>query len=124
MIEKVKNFVKPVLKDRLMIFMMFLVFVFGLAFFIEFITKIKIFDKLIYVRYTSFGSEGLYKDNWLYRLMAAMFGLFVAIFHNIVIIKIYKNTSRRFALIASIFSLAVILIAFSFVGLSIREIPN
>lgn len=122
--EEIKKNFKKIINDRPMTIVVSTVFTFGIIFFIFMITKVQVFDRLIYSRYTSFGQQHFYKDNWTYRLFLAFFGLIVSFLHCAIIAKINSVSGRKMAIFFSIISVIVIIFAIAILSKSIVEIPN
>ena len=122
--NKVKDTVKPILKDRLMIFLMILNIILGVTFFISTILGVQMYDRLIYARYTVFGGEHFYKDVWYSRIFLASLGLIVAFAHNAIIAKIYTVSGRKMALFFTAITALLVIISFLVVATIAREIPN
>lgn len=123
MSKKISDYIKPILKDRVIMISMLLVFLIGISFFVYVLVQVKQIDQLIYSRYTSYGLEHYYRDKWFYRALISIFGLVVAFLHNFIIIKLYNVLNRTPAFIFAFFSIVVTIIAFVIIGSSI-QIPN
>ena len=118
------NYIKPIAKDRLMIVFMLIVFISGLSFFLYMVFNVEQFDQLMYSRYTIYGTEHYYRDRWFYRIIVSLFGLIIAFLHNAIIIKIYNPKNRVASFTLAIFSVIVVVIAFSIMANVLGEIPN
>ena len=121
---KLKNYFKIIAKDRLVIFFMILIFILGIIFFISTMFGVHFYDRMIYVRYTVFGSEHFYKDVWFTRIFLASLGLIIAIVHNVIIVKIYKVSGRKMALFFLAITILLTIISFLIASAILREIPN
>jgi hypothetical protein len=121
---KLKNYFKIIAKDRLVIFFMILIFILGIIFFISTMLGVHFYDRMIYARYTVFGSEHFYKDVWFTRIFLASLGLIIAIVHNVIIVKIYKVSGRKMALFFLSITILLAIISFLIASAILREIPN
>lgn len=122
--DEIKQNFKALIKDRLMFLIVLAVFVAGIIFFFNILSQVQVYERLVYSRFTIFGGERFYKDAWFYRVAVACLGLFIAIFHPIIIAKFYKTSGRRMAILASIFSLIVVVLGLIIVNVAIKGIPN
>lgn len=122
--NKIKDILKPISKDRLMIFLMILNIILGVAFFVSTILGVQVYDRLIYARYTIFGGERFYKDVWYSRIFLASLGLIVAFVHNAIIAKIYTVAGRKMALFFAAITILLVIISSLMVAAIVREIPN
>ncbi len=122
--NKIKDILKPISKDRLMIFLMILNIILGVAFFVSTILGVQVYDRLIYVRYTIFGGEHFYKDVWYSRIFLASLGLIIAFVHNAIIAKIYTVAGRKMALFFTAITILLVIISSLMVAAIVREIPN
>ena len=105
-------------------FFMILIFILGIIFFISTMLGVYFYDRMIYVRYTVFGSEHFYKDVWFTRIFLASLGLIIAIVHNVIIVKIYKFSGRKMALFFLAITILLAIISFLIASAILREIPN
>lgn len=122
--NKIKDILKPISKDRLMIFLMILNIILGVAFFVSTILGVQVYDRLIYARYTIFGGEHFYKDVWYSRIFLASLGLIIAFVYNAIIAKIYTVAGRKMALFFTAITILLVIISFLMVAAIVREIPN
>ena len=122
--NKIKDILKPISKDRLMIFLMILNIILGVAFFVSTILGVQVYDRLIYARYMIFGGEHFYKDVWYSRIFLASLGLIVAFVHNAIIAKIYTVAGRKMALFFTAITILLVIISSLMVAAIVREIPN
>lgn len=121
---EIKKNLKNLASDRLMLLVVVAVFVAGVMFFWSILSKVQVYDQLIYTRFTVFGGERFHRDSWTSRVVIAFLGVFISLVHPIIIAKIYKTSGRRMAIFASIFSVIVVVLGLNIVNLSIGGIPN
>ena len=122
--NKIKDILKPISKDRLMIFLMILNIILGVAFFVSTILGVQVYDRLIYASYTIFGGEHFYKDVWYSRIFLASLGLIIAFVYNAIIAKIYTVAGRKMALFFTAITILLVIISSLMVAAIVREIPN
>ena len=122
--KDIKDNLKLAFKSRLMALIMILVAIFGLIFFFSTVAGVKFFDQLIYVRYTAFGGEHLYKDAWFSRIFLASIGLIVAVVHNLIIAKIYAVCGKKVAIFFATISIFLMVVSMIVAATVLREIPN
>lgn len=123
MMKKLNETIKTLAKDRILLLMMFVVFLIGISFSIFMIANVKQVDHLLYSRYTIYGTEHYYRDRWFYRIAIASFGLLIAFIHNFIIAKLYNNSGRNSALIMAFFSIFIAVLGF-FIMFNVVNIPN
>ena len=122
--NNLKETATTIVKDRLVLLSMIVMFIAGISFFLFSIPNIEIFDHLIYNRYTIYGPEHYYRDKWTYRIAVALFGLLIAFGHNAIAIKLYKNKNRSSIFILTLFTVIVTTLGFIIMASVLREIPN
>lgn len=121
---EIKKNLKNLTSDRLMLLVVVAVFVAGVVFSWSILSKVQVYDQLIYTRFTVFGRERLHRDSWTSRVVITFLGVFISLIHPIIIAKIYKTSGRRMAIFASIFSVIVVILGLNIVNLSIGGISN
>jgi hypothetical protein len=63
--------------------------------------------------YSAFGVTHLYRDQWFYLLNFAVFGIFTAIMHVILAIKVYMIKGQPLAIVFAWLGIAIILLAWA-----------
>jgi hypothetical protein len=122
--KKIIDLFKPLFKDKTVFGYMFLVSFLGILFWLILALNTQFVDRLIYSRYTFFGTEHYYKDVWYYRLIVSTVGIVLMSLHNFIIAKIYKIFGKRYTLFFAVLSIVVAIIGIFIITTSIREIPN
>ncbi len=119
-----KETATAIIKDRLVLLCMVIIFIAGISFFLFTAPNIEIFDHLIYNRYTIYGSEHYYRDRWFYRIAVAMVGLLIAVGHNAIAVKLHKTENRSSIFILTFCTVVVTILGFIIISSVLREIPN
>lgn len=122
--KDIKKSFSLVVKDRMILFLMILCFIFGIIFFISTISGAQFYDRLIHVRYTAFGRSNLYKDVWYTRVFISMIGVFSATIYNVIIAKIYSVFGRKMAILFAIINIVILIFSMIIASNILNEIPN
>lgn len=122
--KDIKKNLKLIAKDKIVFIPMVIVFMLGIIFFATTMMGVIAYDRLIYVRYTIFGSEHFYKDAWFTRIFIAIIGLFIAIVHNLIVAKFYAISGRKLALFFTAMNFFLLIVGFFIASAIMREIVN
>lgn len=122
--KEIKNILKKASKDRVVLFSMILLFIFGIIFFASVVSGVQFFDRLIHVRYTVFGRTNLYKDVWSTRIFISLIGLFAAFFGNLIVAKLNSIFGRRMAVFFAVLNIVILVLSMIISMNILREIPN
>lgn len=122
--KNIKQSFKLVVKDRVVLSLMILGFIFGIIFFISTISGVQFYDRLIHVRYTVFGKSNLYKDVWYTRIFISLIGIFSATIYNLIIAKFYSIFGRRTAILFAVVNIIFLIFSMIIVSNVLGEIPN
>lgn len=122
--KEIKKSFQLVVKDRLVLFLMVLSFISGVIFFVSVLSGVQFYDRLIHVRYTTFGKSNLYKDVWYMRIFISMLGLLSSTIYNVIIVKFYSIFGKKIAVLFAVLNLVILLFSMIVAMNVLGEIPN
>jgi len=112
--EAIKTSLKEVLTDRPYVSLIGLVIASGVIYCLITILSIHPSDVVVYTRYTAFGEVHFYKDHWQYLLNFVFFGLAVALFHSVIMVKLHDMGRRQTGLLIGWFGFTILLITLAY----------
>lgn len=68
-------------------------------------------DLQVAVHYTAFGETSFYRDKWYYLITFIIFGLLLAVMHTTIAIKLYVQGRRQIAILFTVLSMLILVIA-------------
>ena len=99
---------KKLVADRYLLFLSFGLLVLSVVCAINIGLSIRPSELQLVSHYSAFGITHLYRDQWFYLLVFAVFGAIVAILHIVITIKLLINKGRSIALMFAWASVAII----------------
>ena len=103
--------IQNTLKDRTVLIGLVLLIVASLAATIILASRIQPSELQVSVQYTSFGSENIYRSQWVYVTSFAAFGIMTAVLHSAIFIKIHELRGKYIALLFGYTTIAVLVAA-------------
>ncbi|PLS80848.1 hypothetical protein CYG49_03710 [Candidatus Saccharibacteria bacterium] len=92
-----KEILNNISKDRLLIALLLVSTVCALILIVSGLVQIRPSDVQVPVRYSAYGVTNLYREKWYYLISFIGAGLLLLVLHPLVILKMYKEKGREFA---------------------------
>lgn len=92
-----KDILTQVTKDRLLLALMFVGAILALILIVSSLIQIRPSDIQVPVRYSAYGITNLYREKWYYLLSFIGAGIMLLVLHPLLIMKLYKEKGREFA---------------------------
>lgn len=107
----IKQSFKELLSNRQLTVMAGVLLLLAFAFTVYIILTVKPSEVPLVTHYTAFGVAHLYRDQWFYLFLFAVFALIVAIVHIALMIKMYNQKGYQMALLIGWAGVGVLLFA-------------
>jgi heme/copper-type cytochrome/quinol oxidase subunit 4 len=107
--DKITETFKDIIHDRAAVTMIVSLLVVSIIFILYVAFNLHYKDMPVVTHYTAFGSQHLYDTSWFEVLSFIGFGIFIAVVHTLLFIKLRQSKDEK---IASVFLVATFLVLF------------
>lgn len=109
--KKILPYLKSLTVDRYLFVLYLVMTVLAIIFSVQVIASIHPNELQLVARYTAFGSTHLYRDQWFYQLVFALFIIMIAVVHILISKKTYEAVNRQLALLFAWFGVGLLVFA-------------
>ena len=113
MLIKLKDALKVIAGDRLMIGLLVATVVLALLLLAFVLLTVRPGEVQVVTHYTAFGPTNFYRSSWAYLLNFAVFGLVYAVLHSLIAVKLYAEKGRSLAVGFLWLSIGILGVAFA-----------
>lgn len=106
----IKESLKQLVADRYLLVLLSLLILLALGFIAYIILSVRPSELQLVSHYSAFGVTHLYRDQWFYLLVFALFGLIVAVLHAAISVKLLVTKGHPLAIMFAWFGIGIILL--------------